>query len=59
LAARYGGWYLLSKYVGYQYLTTFIVEYRSDESGDYIWVVTAWKSIKQEQKSYDQQIRIG
>ncbi len=40
-----------------QYLTTFIVEYRSDESGDHIWVVTAWKSTKQEQRSYDQQIR--
>ncbi len=23
-------------------LTTFIMEYRSDARGDYIWVVTAW-----------------
>ena len=37
-------------------LTTFIVEYRVDEVGDYIWVVTAWKSTKQECKSYEETV---
>jgi uncharacterized DUF497 family protein len=37
-------------------LTTFIVEYRLDGGEAYIWVVTAWKSTKQEQRSYDQQV---
>lgn len=37
-------------------LTTFIVEYRVDEVGDYIWVVTAWKATKQEHKSYEERI---
>jgi uncharacterized DUF497 family protein len=37
-------------------LTTFIVEYRVDEVGDYIWVVTAWKSTKQERKSYEETV---
>ncbi|MBE9076193.1 BrnT family toxin [Romeria aff. gracilis LEGE 07310] len=37
-------------------LTTYIVEYRMDEIGEYIWVITAWKSTKQERKSYEQQI---
>ena len=37
-------------------LITFIVEYRSDEVGEYIWVVTAWRSTKQERKSYEQRI---
>jgi uncharacterized DUF497 family protein len=37
-------------------LTTFIVEYRDDEAGEYIWVVTAWRSTKQEYSSYEQQV---
>jgi uncharacterized DUF497 family protein len=37
-------------------LTKFIVKYRVDEVGDYIWVVTAWKATKQEQKSYEERI---
>ena len=37
-------------------LTTFIVEYRIDTIEEYIWVVTAWKSTKQECRSYEQQI---
>jgi uncharacterized DUF497 family protein len=36
--------------------TTFIVEYRADEIGEYIWVVTAWTSTKEERRSYGQQI---
>jgi uncharacterized DUF497 family protein len=36
--------------------TTFIVEYRIDPIGEYIWVVTAWKSTKEERRSYEQQI---
>ncbi len=37
-------------------LTTFIVEYRHDVKGEFIWVVTAWKSTKQERQHYEQQI---
>ena len=37
-------------------LTTFIVEYRVDGVGEYIWVITAWKSTKQERRDYEQQI---
>jgi uncharacterized DUF497 family protein len=37
-------------------LTTFIVEYRADSIGEYLWVVTAWKSTKQERRNYEQQI---
>jgi uncharacterized DUF497 family protein len=37
-------------------LITFIVEYRVDKVEEYIWVVTAWKSTKQECSSYEQQI---
>lgn len=37
-------------------LTTFIVEYRVDEVEEYIWVVTAWKSTKQERKSYEERV---
>ncbi len=36
-------------------LTTFIVEYRQDQLDEYIWVVTAWHSTKQEQKAYEQE----
>lgn len=37
-------------------LKTFIVEYRVDEVGEYIWVVTAWESTKQERRSYEQRV---
>lgn len=37
-------------------LTTFVVEYREDASGEYVWVVTAWKSSKQEKKAYEEEI---
>ncbi|MGV0025490.1 hypothetical protein [Phormidesmis priestleyi] len=37
-------------------LTTFIVEYRDDEVGEYIWAVTAWRSTKQERRSYEQRV---
>jgi hypothetical protein len=37
-------------------LTTFIVEYRADEWGLYIWVVTAWRSTRQEANVYEQTI---
>ncbi len=37
-------------------LTTFIIEYRVDKIGELIWVFTAWKSTKQECRSYEQQI---
>jgi uncharacterized DUF497 family protein len=37
-------------------LTTFIVEYRLDEIGEYIWAITAWKSTKEERKNYEQEI---
>ena len=37
-------------------LTTFIVEYRIDEVGEYIWIVTAWRATKQERKNYDRQV---
>ena len=36
-------------------LATFIVEYRQDAVGEFIWVVTAWRSTPQEQKSYEQE----
>jgi uncharacterized DUF497 family protein len=36
-------------------LATFIVEYRQDILGEFIWVVTAWRSTLQEQKVYEQE----
>lgn len=36
-------------------LTTFIVEYRHDAVAEFIWVVTAWRSTLQEQKTYEQE----
>lgn len=47
--------YRIIGFVGGQ-LITFIVEYRADKVGEYIWIVTACKSTKQEYKSYEQQI---
>jgi uncharacterized DUF497 family protein len=38
-------------------ILTFIVEYREDEIGECIWVVTAWKSTKQETKSYEEETK--
>jgi uncharacterized DUF497 family protein len=38
-------------------LITFIVEYREDVFGEFIWVVTAWKSTAQEEKAYEQNTR--
>ena len=35
-------------------ITTFIVEYRTDEMSEYIWVVTAWRSTARERKDYEQ-----
>jgi uncharacterized DUF497 family protein len=37
-------------------LVTFIVEYRTDFTGDYVWVVTAWRSTKQERINYERQV---
>ena len=36
-------------------LVTFIVEFRQDQLDEYIWVITAWHSTKQEQKVYAQE----
>lgn len=38
-------------------ITTFIVEYREDEVGELIWIVTAWKSTKQERETYEKETR--
>jgi hypothetical protein len=38
-------------------LATFIIEYRTDQFGAYVWVVTAWRSTPQEMKSYEEAIR--
>jgi uncharacterized DUF497 family protein len=38
-------------------LTTFIVEYRTDQIGTYMWIVTAWRSTHQEMNSYEQATR--
>ncbi len=38
-------------------ITTFIVEYREDEIGEFIWVITAWKSTKQERETYEKETR--
>lgn len=40
-------------------LTTVIVEYREDELGELVWVVTAWKSTAQEERAYEQEIGQG
>ncbi len=37
-------------------MATFIVEYRVDQLGPFIWVVTAWKSTRQEEERYEQSI---
>ena len=38
-------------------VVTFIVEYREDDVGEFIWVVTAWKSTKQERETYEKETR--
>ena len=38
-------------------LMTFIVEYRRDALGDFIWVVTAWRATRQEQRAYEDETR--
>ena len=37
-------------------LMTYVVEYREDHVGEYIWVVTAWRSTNQEVKDYEENI---
>jgi uncharacterized DUF497 family protein len=37
-------------------VTTFIVEYREDEIGEFVWVVTAWNSTATEKQAYAQEI---
>lgn len=37
-------------------VTTFIVEYREDTSGEFVWVVTAWNSTGIEKQAYEQEI---
>ncbi len=37
-------------------VTTFIIEYREDELGEFIWVVTAWNSTATEKQTYAQEI---
>ena len=36
-------------------LITLIVEYREDHLGEFVWVVTAWNSTKQEKTIYEKQ----
>jgi hypothetical protein len=38
-------------------LTSYIVESRQDEIGEYAWVVTAWRSTAQEERAYEQATR--
>jgi hypothetical protein len=35
---------------------TFIIKYREDELGEFIWVVTAWHSTATEKQAYAQEI---
>jgi uncharacterized DUF497 family protein len=35
---------------------TFIIEYRRDELGEFVWVVTAWNSTATEKQVYAQEI---
>ena len=37
-------------------VTTFIIEYREDELGEFIWVVIAWNSTATEKQTYAQEI---
>jgi len=38
-------------------IATFIVEYREDDLGEFLWVVTAWKSTKREREAYEKNTR--
>ena len=38
-------------------LVAFIIEYRQNATGPYLWVVTAWHSTRQEQQAYEREIR--
>jgi uncharacterized DUF497 family protein len=38
-------------------LITFIIEYRQDASGEYLWVVTAWHATTQESQAYERATR--
>ncbi len=38
-------------------LVTFIIEYRRDALGTYMWVVTAWHATTQEQRAYEREIQ--
>lgn len=38
-------------------MATFVIEYRQDIDGEYIWVVTAWKSTTQEEQAYERETR--
>ncbi|MGH9425098.1 MAG: hypothetical protein ACRD2L_02150 [Terriglobia bacterium] len=37
-------------------IMAFIVEYREDELGEFVWVVTAWNSTATEKRAYAQEI---
>ena len=37
-------------------VTTFIIEYREDDLGEFIWIVTAWNSTATEKQAYAQEI---
>ena len=37
-------------------LISFIIEYRQDTLGEYIWVVTAWHATPQEQRAYEREV---
>ena len=50
----YGDQYRIIGFEGGR-LVTFVVEYRQDPIGDFIWVVTAWKSTPQEKRIYEQE----
>lgn len=38
-------------------LTTFIVEYRQDALGEFVWVITAWHATRQEHRAYEHETR--
>ena len=38
-------------------LVAFVIEYRHDFDGEYVWVVTAWKSTVKEQEAYERETR--
>ncbi|ETW96484.1 hypothetical protein [Candidatus Entotheonella palauensis] len=37
-------------------LVSFIIEYREDQFGDFVWVVTAWHATLQEQRAYEREV---